>query len=117
MTPRRMSEPEWLLLDRLLAESMNEDERAHFREVRVLSMDDGGMGSFALQGASAGPKKLTTEAISRDTDGVELLLSLFSDRNGRPAEVDIWKVDFSPLHALPEPSTLRFLPPVGLENQ
>ncbi|MFN4288644.1 MAG: DUF6984 family protein [Brevundimonas sp.] len=108
-----MSEAEWRLLNCLLVDIMDCEERVKFRDVEVVTMNDGGMGSFALRGACPGLKKLAVEAMSKDSDGTELLISLFCDCSGKPAEVDIWKVDFSPLCVFPDPETLKFLPPIG----
>lgn len=45
-------------------------------------------------------------AKATDTDGIELSITLNLDRSGDLFEVDIWKVDFSPLLALPDPGAL-----------
>jgi len=36
-----------------------------------------------------------------DADGVEVLISLNVDADGRPFELDVWKTDFSPLVRMP----------------
>ena len=72
---------------------------------RVQTMLDGGMGSVRFVGSSsrrAGRVLVSTAA--HDADAVPLLISLDLDQHGHLFELDVWKVDFSSLKRLPEPS-------------
>jgi len=73
----------------------------------VQTMDDGGMGSILLfpNGWSERKRLLGSVASKlefRDEDGVDVLVSLNVDKEGELFEVDVWKVDFSPLIRIPE---------------
>lgn len=81
-------------------------------ELLVTEISDGGMGSLLLV-----PKDLV--GVSRsfgqqvalgeftDSDGTLVSVALNVDRQGRLYELDVWKVDFSPLVAWPDPSQIR----------
>jgi len=51
------------------------------------------------------------EAESVDSDNIPLKISINLDEEGHLFELDIWKVNFSPLRTYPAPSTLHFLNP------
>jgi hypothetical protein len=65
----------------------------------VQPMADGGMGSFAFAPLGTGRRfgSSPAECHFRDSDGVIVSASLYLDEQGAPYEVDVWKVDFSPL--------------------
>ena len=71
-------------------------------DLEVESLSDGGMGSFRI-GAPEGRHfgGMASECYFQDSDGVLVLASLNLDQNGAPFEVDIWKVDFTPLQSWP----------------
>lgn len=72
----------------------------------VQPMEDGGMGSLTIIPCQFinvikrddGP--MVAEIHSFDKDQVEVIISLFLDTKNIPYELDIWKVDFSPLISL-----------------
>lgn len=76
----------------------------------VSPMDDGGMGSLLLfpsghmTDGSDGRRfgKCASEYLFKDADEIEVLASLNIDREGQLFELDMWKVDFSPLIRWPE---------------
>ncbi|GMG92286.1 hypothetical protein SGO26_27170 [Cupriavidus metallidurans] len=80
----------------------------------VQDMDDGGMGSFLIvlpqeyEGAKHGYNKVTAK--SNDADGVLLVATLYVNERGFPCEVDIWKVDFSPIIEIPSKWELEDFP-------
>ena len=77
------------------------DER-WLAEVKVDGLDDGGMGSFVIvEPVNQGYDHVLSEVEFDDSDGIKVLASLYVDVNDRPCEVDLWKVDFSPLVTLP----------------
>ncbi|MGE7139244.1 DUF6984 family protein [Luteibacter sp. NPDC031894] len=70
--------------------------------VVVADLDDGGMGSFRiLEPSSRGYDRVLSEVEFNDVDGTKVLASLYVDADAAPCEVDVWKVDFSPLRTLP----------------
>jgi uncharacterized lipoprotein YehR (DUF1307 family) len=50
--------------------------------------------------------EVLVEAQYHDSDGVLVVITIYSDKNRELFEVDIWKVDFSPLRRYPSPSDL-----------
>lgn len=75
-------------------------------EVRVESMDDGGMGSLRLVVADDQPPDLSSVSIAsdvrfKDEDGVDVLVTLYVTPDGVPREMDIWKTNFAPVVAVP----------------
>lgn len=65
-------------------------------------MDDGGMGSIRFESKKPG-RRLGSD-LARETfvdeDGVEVIATLSLDNYGDLFELDIWKVDFSPVVSL-----------------
>ena len=72
----------------------------------VQEMQDGKMGSLYIIPVGSPPMNeretgpMVAEIHPADVDGVELFINLFIDTNQVPFELDIWKVDFSPLRSL-----------------
>ncbi|HRI35934.1 MAG TPA: hypothetical protein PK765_02445 [bacterium] len=69
-------------------------------------MNDGGMGSVKFVYDSDTLAIFGTEIASAlycDTDGVPVSITVNLDQAGRFFELDIWKVDFSPLQRFPRP--------------
>jgi hypothetical protein len=74
----------------------------------VEEMNDGGMGSLrfvGVQGRHLGKCVGSAEFI--DADGILASVALNVDQNGELFELDIWKVDFSPLHRIAPLAELR----------
>lgn len=74
--------------------------------IEVEPMGDGGMGSLHFLSSPA--RKMTRQVAElrfRDSDGVSVIASLNVDEAGVPFELDVWKVDFSPLTKIPEQLT------------
>lgn len=75
--------------------------------LQVEDMSDGGMGSLNLyvRGSSSSDrefKQCLSVCQFNDRDGVPVIASLYAEKNGQPFELDVWKVDFSPLLEIPE---------------
>ena len=90
-----------------LAEKVPELVADWVEDVLVRDHDDGGMGSLDLwlPSRSSLPRSLgktVAEYRFKDEDGVDVLVALNLDQNCVPYELDIWKVDFSPLIRIPE---------------
>ena len=78
--------------------------------VRVRDLSDGQMGSIELGESSSAARRMlacVAEADYVDSDGVSLSIAINVDQNGRLLELDVWKVDFSPLLQNPNPKTIR----------
>lgn len=71
----------------------------------VITLDDGGMGSFSFFYDKGFQNTLEIIPISeyqfQDRDGIPVLATLYSYSNGQLYELDIWKTDFSPLLSYP----------------
>lgn len=81
----------------------------------VCEMDDGGMGSRLLipRGATGYKRMLGSRIASAeftDNDGVLVSVVINGDNNGLLYELDMWKVDFSPLRRWPGACDIRFRP-------
>lgn len=74
-------------------------------KAKVQAMRDGGMGSVRFTGTHRMGRELVA-ARAIDSDAVPVEISLNLDDMGRLFELDIWKVDFSPLLQYPEPSAV-----------
>lgn len=72
-------------------------------QVKVEPMEDGGMGSLRFLPASPGQMfgKEVAEVLFDDADGVVVSATLNVDRSGVLFELDVWKVDQSPLIRIP----------------
>lgn len=76
----------------------------------VEDMADGGMGSIRFLQGSSGESPVFDKAVAEaeyvDADGVVVSIVLNVDQQGDLFELDIWKVDFSPLREYPRPELL-----------
>lgn len=92
-----------------LLRAANKDEdfvSKFFSETRCAEMDDGGMGSIRLLsvGNADDDWEFGGEISSchfTDADGVMVSAALYADSFGLPFELDVWKVDYSPLKRMP----------------
>jgi len=77
---------------------------------RVADMSDGGMGSIRFiadteENRLLGHPIATAECL--DSDNVVISIAITVDNRGDLYEIDLWKVDFSPLRSYPRPGNLR----------
>jgi hypothetical protein len=75
----------------------------------VVELKDGGMGSLyfvdiSRQKLDRRMLKCVAELQFDDDDGVPILTSLNIDQDGKLFELDIWKVDYSPVIKYPAPN-------------
>jgi len=72
-------------------------------DLKVENLDDSGRrGGFVLvRQADRDYDQLIADVDFKDLDGIHVLASLYVDREKIPYEVDIWKVDDTPLLVLP----------------
>jgi hypothetical protein len=78
--------------------------------VQVRDLSDGGMGSIEFlteTGLERRQAKCIAEADYMDSDGIPVSIAANVDQHGRLFELDIWKVDFSPLRTYPSAQTIR----------
>jgi hypothetical protein len=77
---------------------------------RVRDLCDGGMKSvefWSPEKRSFGATLLKAEYL--DEDGVPLSIAINADSQGLLYEVDLWKVDFSPLKLYPQPEFVKII--------
>jgi len=73
-----------------------------YDELQVAYLNDGGMGSLRLYSKSVQFQERrfgsqASEIQFNDVDGIPVLVTLYLDQEGDLFELDVWKVDFSPL--------------------
>lgn len=107
--PRALRLEELDLVRGLIALHNDDAQLAHQIEGGLVhDFRDGGMGGLRFagpEGRSLGRKVAEAEYV--DVDGVTVSIVLNADQNGQLFELDIWKVDFSPLKKYPSPTALR----------
>jgi hypothetical protein len=61
------------------------------------------MGSLRFYSATDSPRfgACVSDFAFKDEDDVQVIASLYLDQTGALFELDMWKVDFSPLHRWP----------------
>lgn len=72
---------------------------------RVEEMNDGGMGSLRFCATDGRPRRLGMQLVEKefiDSDGIPIMVAINLDEHGDLYELDIWKVDFSPLKQFPK---------------
>ena len=74
----------------------------------VTDLSDGGMRSIRFVRSNKPFKRSLKSAKYLDADGVLVLFDLYVDDANDLHEVDIWKVDFTPLQRYPSPDDLAF---------
>jgi len=70
----------------------------------VEEMNDGGMGSLRFCSRDGRSRHLGAQLIERefiDSDGVPVIVTINLDDHSELYELDVWKVDFSPLKRFP----------------
>ena len=109
MRALRQEERELLsaLLNRVLA-----DARPQVKEdIFAIDLTDGGMGSIRIATGHEQPGRRMGRELAaakyEDEDGVLVSVSLNVDQHGELFEIDMWKVDFSPLRRFPRPEDLH----------
>jgi len=112
---RKLRKEEADLIAAMVRNSPNANElRCSLAERLVEDMKDGGMGSVRFQDADNRERhfgKKIAEAEFTDEDGVLASVVVNLDDSDELFELDIWKVDFSPLKRYPRPEELRLKPP------
>lgn len=100
---RPLAASEKRLIEELLKRAGVDLPQGWIDVVTVFPMSDGGMGSLRfLCSSETSPVRQAAELSFQDVDGVNVIASLNLDATGIPSELDIWKVDFSPLVRIPD---------------
>ena len=98
--PRPLTPEERDLIVYILGQSSPLNGRFHLVE----EMNDGGMGSIRFVGS---PDRRLGRCVGEvefyDSDGVTVSVALNVDQRGELFELDLWKVDFSPLQRIAAP--------------
>ena len=79
-------------------------------DIKAIPLNDGGMGSLQFCSSHTQNRRLgktPSECTFRDKDNTEVLAFLNLDQNGQLFELDIFKVDFSPLLQWPTQQELQ----------
>ncbi|MES2010790.1 MAG: hypothetical protein V4468_18090 [Pseudomonadota bacterium] len=102
---RRLNDDERTLLAELIAGKPQGTRLLDsLADALVEEMDDGGMGSLRFCASDGTPRCLgeqLTEKELLDIDSVPVMVAINLDNRGGLYELDIWKVDFSPLKRFP----------------
>lgn len=113
---RKPEQKEIELIKTLLNKSGKQNLLSSLDTLQVESMKDGIMGSLLLfpenvnsQARTFGEEIIT--AAFDDNDGTLVSIALNVDKAGNLFELDMWKVDFSPLNELPTIAKIRFANP------
>lgn len=80
----------------------------------VEELSDGGMGSLRFHNTAVKDNyrsmgKSVVEGEFTDCDGTLVSFTVNVDKNDRLFELDLWKVDFSPLQRFPKPEDIKKL--------
>jgi hypothetical protein len=108
MALRKPNEREAQLL-RVLADAVRQlhADTDWIESLLVESLNDGGMGSLRLyvRGGDNSCRKfgrVGSELMFKDSDGVDVIVSLYLDQGNAPFELDMWKVTYAPVVEIPQ---------------
>ena len=107
---RRLSQEEYTLLESMLSRNASALPLiTQLQDAEVEQMSDGHMGGlrFVHQRMRSMGHEIVKSTYA-DENGVPVSLSVNTDEEGNLFELDIWKVDFSPLRRFPEPGQLTY---------
>jgi|HubBroStandDraft_1064217.scaffolds.fasta_scaffold596272_2 hypothetical protein len=111
--PRPLREEEAALVRKLLANTPDADKTCReLSNALVQDMSDGGMGSIRFYRRSSKKRMFggeIGEGSFRDSDGALVSVTLNADQFGDIFELDLWKVDFSPLVRYPDPEDFQIV--------
>lgn len=112
---RPVSAKELKVIETLLIGNQNAHQYlAELPELYVAEIDDGGMGSCRLfpAGVSCQSRRFQKQIAHgtfRDADGCEVSTTINIAEDGHLFELDVWKVDFTPLQRWPESDEITIL--------
>jgi hypothetical protein len=104
---RKLTLKEEELIDFLITKDKVDTTKNWKSKIIASPMDDGGMGSLKFffkdtTDENRAYARTVSEYQYKDTDGIDVVISLNLDANNDLFELDIWKVDFSELLSLPD---------------
>jgi hypothetical protein len=105
MSQRKLLRDEIALIRAMLKGKLDEERIASSLQDRLVEdMDDGGMGGLTFVSSKENRRlgAILAEREFADQDGITVIATLNLDSDGELYELDIWKVDFSPLQSLPQ---------------
>ena len=99
---RKLYKEEIDLIEYLAVKANYQLEKYWYDEYQAFPMDDGGMGSILLVADNLSNqerffKAQIADCILHDVDDVAIIISLNIDQNDCLFELDVWKVDYSPV--------------------
>lgn len=98
-----------VVLIKFLLERIPGSHKQYDVPIEVTEMDDGGMGSLLLHDHNDRRfRKDLIQAQYYDTDNTLVLVTLTEDDKQDLFELDMWKIDNSPLKEFPTPDKLFF---------
>ena len=109
-TMRTIAEKEYKFLVRVASEAGKDLHSAGLSSASMVEqMADGGMGSLrfvdtAVECSNRRFGKIFVQGEFNDEDGVPVSFTVNLDDDGKIIELDLWRVDFSPLKRLPTQS-------------
>lgn len=112
---RTISDAEYLLITGLFVRlDMSPISFGLSRQLKVEELADGGMGSVRFIHPESPDEQRSlgqpvVEGEFQDTDGVVVSMAINVDKRNQLYEMDLWKVDFSPLRRYPDPSDVTRL--------
>lgn len=106
MKMRLPNDQEYKLIKELIFLSEKDYLNSQLDNLKVIKLEDGKMGSLSLKPKGIKNKgnkqiEICSEKIFKDVDDVTVIASLYIDEKGNLYELDLWKVDYSPLISLP----------------
>lgn len=103
---RKLNSHELPLVAYLFAAAGRSDDLG---ELVVEAMDDGGMGSLAISRDDPTLRfgRCVAQCEFLDADGVKVQAALNCDTSDMPMEVDVWKVNFSPIVQWPNRADIQ----------
>ena len=84
--------------------------------LRVREIDDGGMGSLLFLPGGSIKQFGIAKLYFLDEDEVLVSAELNATAEGKPVELDVWKVDFSQLRRWPDDAEILEDPPGGIDS-
>lgn len=102
---RPIKQEERDLIEYLLS-MLPEGSNLHQIPAEVTELNDGGMGSLQLSRNGTLHRDLIQMQYC-DSDGQPVLITLTENQASELFDLDIWKVDFSPLKVYPRPEKLK----------
>ena len=103
---RRLIKPEEKEIIKYLLAHLPDKGHSYIIPFQVTQLDDGGMGSIQLSENSKHHNDLIQMEYV-DIDGQKVFVTLTENEYGELFDLDIWKVDFSPLKQYPTPEKLK----------